>query len=227
MKDHCGGLFVVCGIDGSGKTLQSQRLCERLKKGGHQVRYVEFPRYEDGFFGDLIGKYLRGEMVGNAADVSPYLASLPFACDRWELSPRLWEWVDKGCHVVCNRYVTANMAHQGGKIDDGAEREKFFSWVEKMEYEIFAIPRPKVHIWLDIEPEDALNLVTRKGERAYLKGGEDIHENLVHLQAAREAYAEISSRTSNWVTVKCSTGVGPLSPGDVEKAVWEQVVRFL
>ena len=35
--------------------------------------------------------------------------------------------------VVCNRYVSANLAHQGCKIDEPDDREAFHRWVDKME----------------------------------------------------------------------------------------------
>ncbi len=223
-KDE-GCLVVVCGIDGSGKTLQSRRLHARLQKNGVPSQYVEFPRYEEGFFGGLIAGYLRGETPGGA--INPYLAALPFACDRWEYSPVLREWINSGQTVVCNRYVTANMAHQGGKIDSETEREEFYRWVEKMEYGVFKVPEPRLHIWLDIQPEHAMQLLSRKGQRSYLKGGEDIHENLLHLQAARKAYCELARRNAGWATVRCSNREGPESPDTVAGLIWEHVAAIL
>ncbi len=222
-EDGC--LIVICGIDGSGKTLQSKNLHARLQEEGIPSQYVEFPRYEDSFFGELIARYLRGDNAGAAA--SPYLTALPFACDRWEFSPVLRQWIRGGQVVVSNRYVTANMAHQGGKIDSETEREEFYRWVEKMEYGVFAVPEPRLHIWLDIEPEHAMQLLAGKGSRSYLRGGRDIHENLQHLKAARKAYSELARRAGNWITVSCSNQEGPEPPEAVGGVVWEQVSAVL
>ncbi len=222
-----GGIIVICGIDGSGKTLQSKKLYARLKQHDVPAQYVEFPRYSEGFFGELIARYLRGEMAGGGREVSPYLSALPFACDRWEFSYRLRDWMDSGEVIVCNRYVTANMAHQGGKIKGKCEREEFYRWVEKMEYEVFAIPEPRMHIWLDITPEHAMELVGKKEERSYLKGCGDIHENHQHLRIARDAYAELAGRMENWVTIECSTGAGPVPADDVARLIWGRVAKLL
>ena len=39
--------------------------------------------------------------------------------------------------VICNRYVSASMIHQAGKIQDKKEREEFLDWLEELEYGIF------------------------------------------------------------------------------------------
>lgn len=224
-----GKLIVVCGIDGSGKTVQSRILCRRLRDAGHRARYVEFPRYEEGFFGELIARYLRGEFATRAGEVSPYLASVPFACDRWEARPMLEEWLEEGATVVCNRYVSANLAHQGCKIECTQEREEFRRWVERMEYEVFGVPRPDLHVWLDVPPETAVGLITGKGEREYLEGGEDIHEgDLDYLRATRRMYEHLAEvGEEDWWEVACSPEGELLSEDEVTRLVWEGVSRIL
>ena len=226
-SDTEGRLVVVCGIDGSGKTYQSKKLAGRLKKQDVQARYVEFPRYSEGFFGGLIARYLRGELGSEDGGISPHLASLPFACDRWEFSSRIRQWLEEGEIVICNRYVSANMAHQGGRIESESARREFYRWVEKMEYEVFGVPRPGVHLWLDIMPEHALMLLEKKGHRDYLQDGTDIHENQRHLLLAREAYAELARRASDWVRIQCSGENGPEPPERVADCIWEQIKYIL
>ena len=43
---------------------------------------------------------------------------------------------DEGKIVVANRYVSANMGHQAGKIKDLAERDKFLEWLKDLEFNI-------------------------------------------------------------------------------------------
>ena len=45
------------GIDGTGKSVQMERLCEALKARGLSVLEISFPMY-DTFFGEMIGRYL-------------------------------------------------------------------------------------------------------------------------------------------------------------------------
>ena len=92
-------LIVFEGVDGSGKATQAKLLLERLRREGFRVGYLDFPRYGVGFFGDLVARYLKGEF-GPSSAVSPYLASLMYAGDRWEARDLLKRWLDAGYVVV-------------------------------------------------------------------------------------------------------------------------------
>ncbi len=219
-----GRLIAMCGIDGSGKTVQTEALASRARRDGWTVHCQEFPRYSDGFFGDLIARYLRGEFSADAAAVSPYLAALPFACDRWEAAPQLRARLAEGTMVVCNRYVPANLAHQGGKIQDPAERAQFIQWAERLEYDVFKLPRPHLHVWLDMPPEVAVALLAGKGEREYLRRQQDIHESdMSHLRATWQVYRELAQGGGDWLSVACSAEGRPLPPEQIAEEVWRGV----
>ena len=72
---------VVEGLDGSGKSTQVALLKEYLKKESIPFKYLHFPRLEEGVYGKLIARFLRGEM-GRIDQVDPYLVALIFAGDR-------------------------------------------------------------------------------------------------------------------------------------------------
>ncbi|MFP4026733.1 MAG: dTMP kinase [Candidatus Brocadiia bacterium] len=219
-----GLLLVICGIDGSGKTVQSRHLCENIRSVGHTARYVEFPHYEEGFFGNLCARYLRGDFASDAGSVNPYLASLPFACDRWESRDQLTEWLQRGDAVVCNRYVSANLAHQGSKIEDETERNAFCQWDQKLEYNIFGLPRPDLHFWLDMPVNIAAKLIGTKGKREYLKDSQDIHESdTKHLESTREVYQSLARQESNWITIAGAAGEMPRSKEEIANEIWETV----
>ena len=55
-----GRLIVIDGLDGSGKTTQSQRLYEELVSQGKKVRIISFPDY-DSQSSALVKMYLGGE----------------------------------------------------------------------------------------------------------------------------------------------------------------------
>ena len=99
-----GKLFVLTGIDGSGKATQAGLLVKTLRAEGKPVAMLDFPRYEEGFHGRMVARYLRGEF-GDASQVNPYLASLMFAGDRWEAKDELLRHESAGTVVVCNRYA--------------------------------------------------------------------------------------------------------------------------
>ena len=223
-----GCLIAICGIDGSGKTVQTAMLCRRAQEAGWLVRSIEFPRYGEGFFGPLIARYLRGDFAKDPAQVSPYLAALPFACDRWEAGPTLRRWLEDGALVVCNRYVAANLAHQGGKIQSPQERAGFLRWVEKLEYEVFALPLPDLQVWLDMPPEVAVKLIACKKRHGQLEEARDIHESsLAHLEATRAVYHQLASATTGWATVKCASEGQPLPPERIAEELWRRVKPLL
>jgi dTMP kinase len=191
------------------------------------VRSISFPRYTEGFFGELIGKYLRGEFGEDPSGDNPYLISLPFACDRWEAAPKLRRWLGENQLVVCNRYVAANIAHQGGKLREGEERDAFRRWVEQLEYQVFETPRPDLNVWLDMPPEVAVELIGRKGDREYLQDKTDIHEgSFAHLCATREVYHQLASGDERWCRIECVREGRPLPEDRIAEALWD-VVRPL
>ena len=69
---------VIEGLDGSGKSTQLKLLREYLEKEGVSYKYLHFPRLEEGVYGELIARFLRGEMGPND-QVDPYLVALIFA----------------------------------------------------------------------------------------------------------------------------------------------------
>ncbi|MDP6107029.1 MAG: thymidylate kinase [Candidatus Brocadiia bacterium] len=216
-----GRLIAICGIDGSGKTVQSALLAERAQASGWRVETIGFPRYTEGLFGELVARYLRGEFASTAQEVSPYLAALPFACDRWQAGPQLRSWLADEAAVICNRYVSANMAHQGAKIRDRAERRHFLDWVAELEYGVFDLPRPDLHVLLDVTPAVSARLVAGKGKRAYLKEGRDIHESdAAYLKDTWELYDELAESASDWVRIKCAPGGDLLGPEQIAEEVW-------
>lgn len=119
-----GKLIVIDGIDGAGKATQTKLLLERLEKRGYKTATMDFPQYYDNFFGKLIGRFQNGEF-GDAPTMSPYLASVLYAADRWESKIKIENWLDEGRIVVLDRYVSANQIHQGGKISDFNEKKNF------------------------------------------------------------------------------------------------------
>jgi dTMP kinase len=71
-----GKLIVVEGTDGSGKTVQTNLLLEKLLKKGYQVQTTDFPQYGRSFFANLIEKYLKGEF-GWPQELRDHLKAYP------------------------------------------------------------------------------------------------------------------------------------------------------
>ncbi|MBI3626839.1 deoxynucleoside kinase [Candidatus Uhrbacteria bacterium] len=218
-----GKFIIIDGTDGAGKGTQTELLTKKLKELGHQVEKADFPQYGQKSAG-LVEEYLNGK-YGPQSEVGPYRASIFFAVDRYDASFKIRKWLEEGKVVISNRYVTANMGHQGGAIPDDQERRKYFDWLYKLEFETFGIPRPDLNIILHVPAETAQILVDKKGHRDYVGGQKrDIHEaDLGHLQRAEKTYLQIAQSFPGFVLVECAPGGQLLSIEEVHKLIWEKV----
>lgn len=225
-----GKLIVIDGIDGSGKATQTALLKKRLQKEGVKVKSIDFPQYKENFFGQLIGEYLAGAF-GDFVQVSPRLASVLYAADRFESAGKIRKWLSNGYVVVADRYVSANQIHQGGKIKSPAERKKFLDWLDIMEYKVFKIPRPDLVIYLDVPYEVSQAWLQKKIARrskGYLKGRRDVAEdNLVHLSNSRESALVLERSDKNWQKISCCEEMVCMRPKDVHEHVFRIVKKKL
>ncbi len=195
-------MFVVIdGIDGSGKWTQVKLLEERLISMWKKVKILDYPRYgEKSAF--AVEKYLNGEYWKN---VTAKQASFFYALDRFDDSFNLRADLEDYDYIISNRYVSANMIHQAWKIEDENEKYEFLKWLEDLEFNIFAIPKPDKTIFLNVSPEMSQKLVLMKEEREYLKWWKkmDIHEeDKEHLQKAHSSAMWIVEKY-NWIKIDC------------------------
>ena len=225
-----GKFIVIDGTDGSGKATQTRLLVAKLKNNGYLVKTVDFPQYEKNFFGKIVGRYLAGEF-GTSAEVSPYLASVLYAADRFETKEKIKGWLKSGNIVIADRYASSNQIHQGGKIKNSKKRKEFLSWLEKMEYGVFKIPRPDANIYLDVPIKFSLKLLRNKSARdrkKYLKGKKDIHEkDLKHLQDAKNSAINLVKKSNNWIRVNCVKKNSLMSINEIEDIIWKAVIKII
>lgn len=160
------GIFIVIeGSDGSGKGTQFKIIGDRLKEQGHEVATYDFPQYdqESSYF---VREYLNGK-YGDANELGAYVPSLFFALDRFQASQSIKKDLEAGKIVLSNRLTGANLAHQGQKIDDEAEKTKYYDWLYDLEFNILGIPKPDINIVLLVPAEIAQKLVDKKTARTY------------------------------------------------------------
>ncbi len=198
-----GKLIVIDGGDGSGKSTQVDLLIERFQAEGRRVTKIDFPRYSQpsAWF---VASYLNGKF-GSLSDIGPYQASVFYALDRFAAKKDIQEMLADGSLVIANRYVSANMGHQGAKIKNKDERKIFFNWLYDFEFNILGIPKPEATIILHVPATVAQNLVDKKGHRDYVGGVKrDLHESdLQHLQMAERVFLEIAREFPNFYIVEC------------------------
>ena len=211
--------FIVFeGIDGAGKTTQTKLLMKHLKKTGRKVVFIHFPQYQTKS-GGLIENYLQGQY----GKVGPYQASVFYAADRFDGGLRIKQWLKDGYIVVADRYLASNIGHQGGKIRDIKEREKFFRWLYYFEYGIFQIPKPRLSFLLKMPPRIAQQLIKKHGKKL------DIHErDILHLQHADQAYRHATKVfPRDFQIIDSMNGKTLRSPKDIHNEVWNKVQKLL
>src|SRR5579885_1550664 len=161
-----GKFIVIDGTDGTGKATQTRLLIKRLQKAGHKVKVEDFPQYGKKSAGP-VEDYLNG-LYGTAEGLGAYIPSVFYAVDRFAAAERIHRHLQQGFIVVSNRYVTSNMAHQGGKIANSSKPEKYFKWLEELEFKFFKVPKPDLEIILHLPAEVSLKLLKQRGPKFYL-----------------------------------------------------------
>lgn len=221
-----GKFIVIDGTDGSGKGTQTELLITALKEKGIDVVTTDFPQYGKPS-ACFVEKYLRGE-YGTADEISAKKASLFYALDRFDASHQMKAWLAEGKFIVSNRYVSANMGHQAGKISDTAKRDEFLEWLEELEYGISGIPKPDKTLLLYMPPEIGQKLVDEKDARDYTKGKKrDIHEaDLDHLKNAAHAYAYVANKFG-WTTIDCAPENNLLTREEIHQKVLKSIADML
>jgi len=225
-----GRLVVIEGSDGSGKATQSRLLARRLCANGVPAERIAFPGYKRSFFGRMAGAYLRGE-YGGMDRVDPRLAAVLYAADRWEAREKIGAWLREGKVVVCDRYVASNKAHQAARLPAAEDPEAFLRWIDRLEYQVFRMPRPDRVVFLHVPHDVADGLIAKKGRRAYLKGERrDAHESDAgHLRRAQEMYERLASKTRSGrvVRIECVENGALLPKSQIADRVYAAVARVL
>lgn len=224
-------LIVLEGLDGAGKSTQMKLLKGLLDSRGLEHESLHFPRFTAPVYGELIARFLRGEL-GDIASVDPYIVALLFAGDRAEAAGMIRGWLEQGKYVLLDRYVYSNIAYQCAKIDGAEEREALQRWILELEYGVNHIPRPDVSVLLDV-PADftrrTLTVARDGGDRDYLKGERDIHESSLAFQGrVREIYLSCASGDEAFEVVECADENGNMcSPERIFEKIEERIVGVL
>ncbi len=217
-----GKLVVIDGVDGAGKATQAKKTVARLKRLGYKVKTIDFPHYSN-FFGKLIGEGLTGKR-GDFIAMDSLIVSSLYAADRFESSPKIKKWLNEGNIVICDRYVSANQIHQGGKIKDPRKRKEFLTLLDKMEYGIFKLPKPNLIIYLDLPINMVIESLKNKNllkKKEYLRRKTDQAEsNIPHLVASQKSARKMITQSNKWVNIDCTLNEVRLSPKEVNDIIF-------
>ncbi|MBD3247571.1 hypothetical protein GF378_03050 [Candidatus Pacearchaeota archaeon] len=201
-----GNIILIEGTDKSGKETQTTKLVNRLRRNGHGCERMGFPRY-DTPTGRIIGQCYLGKedlgegdvaWFGDADSVNPKIACGYYALDRLAAVPDMMSVINAGRHLILDRYVESNMAHQGGKAKKTGYRKKIINDIAELEYKHYGLPMPDEVVFLYMPWEVGRELGKNSGEKP------DGHEsNIEHLKRAEETYLWLAKRRS-WKKIDCA-----------------------
>ena len=193
-----GKLIVIEGTDCSGKETQAKLLEKKLNEQGIRAKHLSFPNY-DTPTGKIIGacylgkkEFCKGNIFEDgwfpegASHVDSFVSSLYYAADRRYNISIVRELLEKGVHVILDRYTFSNMAHQGGKIASQEERFSFFKKIEILEFDLLELPKPDLVVLLYVPYQVTLELQHSRGESL-----DQNEQDKKHLRLAEQTYLEL------------------------------------
>ena len=221
-----GKFIVIEGTDCSGKETQSKLLVEKLEKLGKKAIRLTFPNYDS-----PTGKIVGGPYLGKkeicecwfkegAVNLDPKVASLYYAADRKYNENSIKKYLDDDYFIICDRYVSSNMAHQGSKIKNDEERFHMYEWIDKLEFWLLGLPKPDKTIFLHVPYTYAAQL---KKNRLSLDEHEMCEE---HLKNSEVAYIELSE-LYNWKHINCIKDDAIRSVEDINAEIIECLKEYL
>lgn len=177
------GLFIVIeGVDGSGKTTQSELLSAYLRGLGRKVHHTAEPTATG------LGGMVRDGLGAEHPRTSDELAAM-FLADRvaHNVSQKsgIRQYVEGGTDVVCDRYYYSSIAYQG--VDGSLE------WVADMNLNCPSIMKPDICIFIDLDPEKCLEHI-RAGRSHF----EIYEENAAVISETRRRYGIVFDMLAGW-----------------------------
>jgi dTMP kinase len=165
-----GKLIVVEGGDGAGKQTQCLLLLNRLRAEGLRAESLDFP-HDAGHCGDVIRILLSGK-IGGLREVNPLLFAALYSMNRYDKLPWIKYWLQRGVHVVMDRYMSANFGHQASKYSTTEERNQVIGVLRTFETQWLRLPPADMVLYLNLPPLFAWKALQADTTRVML----DMHE---------------------------------------------------
>ena len=169
-----GFLFVLEGIDGSGKTCACGEILEKLLADGYDAIRLREPTIESEW-----GKEIRNRSP--AGELSPEEELDLYSKDRkWHIANRINPALEEGKVVLMDRYFFASGAYQSTVLD--------LHWTEILRLNRIELsaPEPDIVFILDVPADIGLERATGRTGKANLQ-----FEKLDRLIKVRQNYLEM------------------------------------
>ena len=212
------------GLDGSGKSTQTQLLQNYFERKGIEYKKIKLPDY-DSPSSTLVKMYLGGEFGKKPSDVNAYAAGAFYAVDRYASFKQNWKTdYENNVLILADRYATSNSIYQMEKISPD-KWDEYLTWSADFEYNKLGIPKPDCVIFLDMPVKISQRLMT--GRYNGDEGKKDVHEaDVDFLQKCRKS-ALYAAKKQNWNVVPCSDGNEPLSIEEIHNNIVKIIEKEL
>ena len=166
------------GVDGCGKTTICKRIAGHLKKDGHKITLTMEPTKT--WLGDAVRQSYR-------VKTSPYTEAFLFLADRATHTDWIKARMEKGRHVISDRYSDSTVAYQAALLHKelGGSMSKYRNWLLEVNNQI--ILKPDLTLLFDVDPQISLKRLTNRSERSKF-------ERLKYLQNVRKNYLAIAEK---------------------------------
>lgn len=201
------GRFITFeGGEGAGKTTQIDRLRRRLEDLGHQVTVTREPG------GSPRAEEIRRALLGGRAKkLGPTAEALLFYAARADhLDTLIRPSLDRGIHVLCDRFSDSTRAYQGAL---GEVAPRILGSLERV---IVGETEPDLTLVLDVPPAVGLARARRRSEASGEGADRFESEGDAYHEALRQAFREIASAQPERCVLIDAGG----DPDAVEEAVW-------
>ena len=213
-------LIIIEGLDGSGKSTQTELLKAALTDKGLNVKQIKLPDY-DHPSSTLVKMYLGGDFGKKPTDVNAYTASLFYAVDRFASYKNYWknDYLSDSI-ILADRYATSNPVHQMVKLPK-EQWDSFLDWAEDLEYVKVGIPKPDLVIFLDMPIDISQRLMTKRYNGDEVK--KDVHEADVEYLNKCHKTALYTAEKQGWKVINCAINGEPRAIDDIKNEI-EQIV---
>ncbi len=191
--------IVLEGIDGAGKSTQTELLNEWLTGKGYRTKKIVEPTTSD------IGKVIRKELLNpeSTNDINQQRLTLLFAADRLTLKKEILDAKDsKDIIIISDRSFYSSICYQNNSSVDK-------DWI----YEVnLHTPRPDLTILLDLDEKEAITRCDR----------EEAFENIQFLEKTRKNYLDLLEIEDNIVVVDAKDSLNDVQE-KIRKIVQEKL----
>jgi len=177
MSTSKGKFITFEGIDGCGKSTQVKKLVEFFNKTKKTAIFVREPG------GTQISEEIREILLNrHLEDISDRTEALLMTGSRSQLTHEIIiPNLNKGLHVLADRYSDSTLAYQGGG------RQIDIEWLIRLNQFATYNIEPNVTFYIDVLPEEALKRKNQEKDRIEMAG--------IELQSrVRNAYLELAKR---------------------------------